>query len=36
MCNYYLINELALGSRNLGFEFIAISDKKSEVVEMTV
>lgn len=35
MCNYYLINELSLGSRNLGFEFIAISDKKSEVVEMT-
>ena len=35
MCNYYLINELALGNRNLGFEFIAISDKKSEVVEMT-
>ena len=35
MCNYYLINELSLGTRNLGFEFIAISDKKSEVVEMT-
>lgn len=35
MCNYYLINELSLGIRNLGFEFIAISDKKSEVVEMT-
>lgn len=35
MCNYYLLNELALGSRNLGFEFIAISDKKTEVVEMT-
>ena len=35
MCNYYLLNELALGSRNLGFEFIAISDKKSEIVEMT-
>ena len=35
MCNYYLLNELALGNRSLGFEFIAISDKKSEVVEMT-
>lgn len=35
MCNYYLINELALGNRSLGFEFVAISDKKSEVVEMT-
>lgn len=35
MCNYYLINELSLGTRNLGFEFIAISDRKSEVVEMT-
>ena len=35
MCNYYLLNELVLGSRNLGFEFISISDKKSEVIEMT-
>ena len=35
MCNYYLINELALGNRSLGFEFVSISDKKSEVVEMT-
>ena len=35
MCNYYLTNELALGNRSLGFEFVAISDKKSEVVEMT-
>lgn len=35
MCNYYLINELSLGTRNLGFEFVSISDKKSEVVEMT-
>lgn len=35
MCNYYLLNELVLGSRNLGFELIAISDKKSEIVEMT-
>ena len=35
MCNYYLLNELALGNRSLGFEFVSISDKKSEVVEMT-
>ena len=31
MCNYYLINELALGNRSLGFEFVT----EKEVVEMT-
>ncbi len=31
MCNYYLINELALGNRSLGFEFAT----EKEVVEMT-
>ena len=31
MCNYYLINELALGNRSLGYEFVT----EKEVVEMT-
>lgn len=31
MCNYYLINELALGNRSLGFEFVT----EKEVIEMT-
>ena len=31
MCNYFLINELALGNRSLGYEFVT----EKEVVEMT-
>ena len=31
MCNYYLINELSLGNRSLGYEFVT----EKEVVEMT-
>ena len=33
MCNYFIINQLSLGNRILGYELL--SDKNFEVIEMT-